>query len=63
MYDIVGIGTMLIDFTPHGVSNNGNTLYERNPGGSVANFLWRRPARGANAPLLESSETICLAVF
>lgn len=54
MYDIVGIGTMLIDFTPHGVSNNGNTLYERNPGGSVANFFGGGgPARGAKLPLLK----------
>ena len=52
MYDIVGIGTMLIDFTPHGVSNNGNTLYERNPGGSVANFLVAAARQGSKCAFI-----------
>ncbi len=39
MYDVVGIGTVLIDFTSTGRSGNGNPLFECNPGGSVANFL------------------------
>jgi len=47
MFDIVGIGTVLIDFTPNGVSKNGNTLYEQNPGGSIANFLVAATRRGA----------------
>jgi sugar/nucleoside kinase (ribokinase family) len=37
--DIAGIGTALVDFTPMGISPNGNLIYECNPGGSIANFL------------------------
>ena len=39
MYDVVSIGELLIDFTPHGQSDKGNQLYEANPGGAPANFL------------------------
>ena len=39
MYDVAAIGELLIDFSPHGVSEQGNTLYERNPGGAPANVL------------------------
>jgi fructokinase len=38
-YDVVAIGELLIDFTPHGISAQGNTLFERNPGGAPANVL------------------------
>lgn len=38
-FDIVGFGEMLIDFTPCGVSDRGNILYERNPGGGVPNLV------------------------
>jgi fructokinase len=37
--DIVGIGELLIDFTPAGFSPAGQALYERNPGGAPANML------------------------
>ena len=39
MYDIVALGELLIDFTEHGESENGMALFERNPGGAVANVL------------------------
>ncbi|MCY9594072.1 carbohydrate kinase [Paenibacillus chitinolyticus] len=39
MYDVVSLGELLIDFTPVGVSDNGNTLFETNPGGAPANVL------------------------
>lgn len=39
MYDAVALGELLIDFTPAGVSENGNTLFETNPGGAPANVL------------------------
>lgn len=39
MYDVVALGELLIDFTPEGKSNNGNVLFERNPGGAPANVL------------------------
>lgn len=37
MFDVVALGELLIDFTPSGKTNAGNTLYEQNPGGAPAN--------------------------
>lgn len=37
MYDICALGELLIDFTPAGVSADGNPLFEQNPGGAPAN--------------------------
>lgn len=39
MYDVVALGEVLIDFTPAGKSDNGNPLFECNPGGAPANVL------------------------
>ncbi|OMF21814.1 carbohydrate kinase [Paenibacillus sp. FSL H8-0548] len=39
MRDVVALGELLIDFTPHGVSDQGQPLFERNPGGAPANVL------------------------
>lgn len=39
MMDVVALGELLIDFTPVGKSENGNVLFERNPGGAPANVL------------------------
>ncbi len=39
MFDIVGIGELLIDFTPSGENDQGIALFARNPGGSIANLL------------------------
>ncbi|WP_461367745.1 PfkB family carbohydrate kinase [Candidatus Darwinibacter acetoxidans] len=39
MYDVVALGELLIDFTPAGKSENGNPLFECNPGGAPANVL------------------------
>lgn len=39
MYDVVALGELLIDFTPAGSSENGNVLFECNPGGAPANVL------------------------
>lgn len=39
MYDVVALGELLIDFTPCGFSEQGNVLFERNPGGAPANVL------------------------
>ncbi|MGG1398050.1 PfkB family carbohydrate kinase [Bacillus salipaludis] len=39
MFDVTALGELLIDFTPNGISQNGNTLFERNPGGAPANVL------------------------
>lgn len=37
--DVVALGELLIDFTPHGESEQGQPLFERNPGGAPANVL------------------------
>ena len=39
MADVVALGELLIDFTPAGLSDQGNVLFERNPGGAPANVL------------------------
>lgn len=52
MFDIIGIGTVLIDFTSVGVSGNGNPLYECNPGGSVANFLTAVSRQGGHCGII-----------
>ncbi|MDD9271668.1 carbohydrate kinase [Paenibacillus sp. GCM10023248] len=36
-YDVIAIGEFLIDFTPYGVSDAGQPVYERNPGGAPVN--------------------------
>lgn len=38
-YDVVALGELLIDFTENGVSSQGNTIYEANPGGAPCNVL------------------------
>lgn len=38
-YDVVALGELLIDFTPSGISEQGNPLYEANPGGAPCNVL------------------------
>lgn len=37
--DVVALGELLIDFTPAGVSPQGQQLFEQNPGGAPANVL------------------------
>lgn len=39
MFDVTALGELLIDFTPAGVSGQGNICFERNPGGAPANVL------------------------
>ncbi len=39
MIDVTALGEILIDFTPAGQSDNGQPLFERNPGGAPANVL------------------------
>ena len=38
-YDVVALGELLIDFTDGGTSNQGNPVYEANPGGAPCNVL------------------------
>lgn len=39
MFSVTALGEVLIDFTDHGTSANGQKLFERNPGGAPANVL------------------------
>ena len=38
-YDVIALGELLIDMTDNGVSSQGNTLFEANPGGAPCNVL------------------------
>ncbi|MDO4261787.1 MAG: carbohydrate kinase [Eubacteriales bacterium] len=38
-YDVVALGELLIDFTQNGISEQGNGLFEANPGGAPCNVL------------------------
>lgn len=38
-YDVVALGELLIDFTEGGISEQGNPLWEANPGGAPCNVL------------------------
>ena len=38
-YDVAALGELLIDFTESGISGQGNTLFEANPGGAPCNVL------------------------
>lgn len=38
-FDVVALGELLIDFTRNGISNQGNGLFEANPGGAPCNVL------------------------
>lgn len=39
MYDVMGLGEVLIDFTPAGQDDRGRALFARNPGSAVANVV------------------------
>jgi len=38
-YDVIALGELLIDMTDNGISGQGNTLFEANPGGAPCNVL------------------------
>jgi len=39
IYDVVGLGELLIDFTMNGQSEQGNNMFEACPGGAICNAL------------------------
>ena len=41
-YDVIALGELLIDFTQNGLSEQGNGLFEANPGGAPCNVLSMR---------------------
>ena len=44
-YSITALGELLIDFTEVGTSQNGQKMFERNPGGAPANHPGRARPR------------------
>ena len=38
-FDVVALGELLMDFTQNGLSEQGNSLFEANPGGAPCNVL------------------------
>ena len=38
-FDVVALGELLVDFTENGISDQGNPLFEANPGGAPCNVL------------------------
>nr|WP_330407624.1 PfkB family carbohydrate kinase [Blautia argi] len=38
-FDVIALGELLIDFTENGVSGQGNSMFEANPGGAPCNVL------------------------
>ena len=38
-YDVIALGELLIDFTDYGKSEQGNPVFEANPGGAPCNVL------------------------
>ena len=52
LYDIVTFGEILIDFTWQGVSEDGQTLFARNPGGAPANVAVAAAKLGARTAFI-----------
>ena len=51
-YDVVSLGELLIDFTDHGESEQGNPVFEANPGGAVVNVLAMLSKLGKNTAFI-----------
>lgn len=52
MIDVTAIGEILIDFTPAGVSQQGNPMFEQNPGGAPANVVACLSKLGCSAAII-----------
>lgn len=52
MYDVISLGELLIDFIQTGKSEQGNVLYEANPGGAPCNVLSILSNLGINTAFL-----------
>ncbi len=51
-FDLTALGEVLIDFTPHGKSEQGNDLLEVNPGGAPCNVLAMAAKLGAKTTFI-----------
>jgi len=61
MYDVTGLGELLIDFTYAGKSEAGMNLFEQNPGGAPANVLCLLANMGKKTRSLVKSAEIFMA--
>ena len=52
MFTVTALGELLIDFTEKGYSENGQRLFEQNPGGAPANVLVALQRLGAQTAFL-----------
>ena len=57
-FDAVGLGELLIDMTMNGKSEQGNALYEANPGGAPCNVLAMLKKLGHNVAFIGKVGTI-----
>ena len=51
-FDVVALGELLIDFTDNGISEQGNTIFEANPGGAPCNVLAMLQKLGNNTAFI-----------
>lgn len=52
-YDVAAMGELLIDFTQNGYSDQGNPIFEANPGGAPCNVLAMLQKLGKNTVFWE----------
>lgn len=52
MTDVTALGELVIDFSPGGFSQEGHSLYERQPGGAPSNVLAEVVKLGGSAALM-----------
>ncbi len=52
MFDLVAMGEILIDFTPRGMSEQGNPMFEQNPGGGPANLACAAAKHGSKVSFI-----------
>ena len=56
-YDVTALGELLVDFTENGISEQGNALFEANPGGAPCNVLSMLQKLGKRTAFLAASSS------
>ena len=51
-YDVTALGELLIDFVQYGISDQGNNVFEANPGGAPCNVLAMLTKAGAKTAFI-----------
>ena len=60
-FDVVALGELLIEFTANGTSEQGNPIFEANPGGAPCNVLAMLRKLDKTSPSSARSATTCSA--